>query len=160
MSAALELIRTVEANGGQLRVENGWLIVAPEEAAAPVMKELRQHKAEIVGLLQLASIPPIDPAEWRQPFKAWLNARCFRTSRWFTAVYALHDVYCDWEIAQNGVPCDRDLFLGLLAECGFLVGDNGAALVPGLTLRADMEAFNLAMKGSAIERSGVRNEAA
>ncbi len=160
MSAALELIRTVEANGGQLRVENGWLIVAPEEAAAPVMKELRQHKAEIVGLLQLASIPPIDPAEWRQPFKAWLNARCFRTSRWFTAVYALHDDYCDWEIAQNGVPCTCETFLGLLAECGFLVGDNGAALVSGLALRHDMEAFKVTMQGDAIEPKRAGSKAA
>jgi hypothetical protein len=51
MSAALELIRTVEANGGQLRVEDGWLVIAPEDAATPVLEELRQHKAELIAEL-------------------------------------------------------------------------------------------------------------
>ena len=41
MSTALELIRAVEANGGLIRVEDGWLVIAPEDAAAPVMEELR-----------------------------------------------------------------------------------------------------------------------
>jgi len=29
MSTALELIQIVEANGGHLRVEDGWLVIAP-----------------------------------------------------------------------------------------------------------------------------------
>jgi len=45
MNAALELIRTVEANGGQLRVDGEYLVIAPEAAAAPVIEELRQHKS-------------------------------------------------------------------------------------------------------------------
>jgi len=52
MRTAQELIRTVVANGGQLRVEDGWLVIAPEDAATPVLEELRQHKAEIIGLLE------------------------------------------------------------------------------------------------------------
>ena len=107
-----------------------------------------------------ASIPPIDPAEWREPFKAWLNSHCFRTPRWFTAVYALHDDYCDWEIVQNGVPCTREMFLGLLAHCGFLVGDNGAALVSGLAMRKDIEAFNLTMQAAALQPKGAGSKAA
>jgi hypothetical protein len=51
MSAALDLIRTVEANGGQLRVEDGWLVIAPGEAAASVIEELRQHKGELMAEL-------------------------------------------------------------------------------------------------------------
>ena len=51
MSAALELVYAVEANGGRFRVEGEYLVIAPEEAAAPVMEELRLHKAEIVELL-------------------------------------------------------------------------------------------------------------
>jgi len=160
MSAALELIRTVEENGGQLRVEDGWLIVAPQEAAAPVIEALRQHKAEIIGLLESASIPPIDPAEWRKPFARWLNSACVRSPRWFTAVYALHEDYCDWEIAQKGVPCTRETFLGLIAECGFLVDDNGAALVSGLALQKDVEDFNQAMRENAKYSSTTRSEAA
>ena len=51
MNAALELVRAVEANGGRLRVEDGWLVIAPGNAAGPVIEELRQHKAEIIDLL-------------------------------------------------------------------------------------------------------------
>jgi len=49
MSAALELIRAVEANGGRIRVEDGWLVIAPEDAAAPVMEELRQPRPKLSG---------------------------------------------------------------------------------------------------------------
>ncbi|MGO9325223.1 MAG: hypothetical protein ACLP07_11740 [Terracidiphilus sp.] len=51
MSAALELIRTVEANGGHFRVDGEYLVIAPGEAAAPVMEELRQHKSELLAEL-------------------------------------------------------------------------------------------------------------
>ena len=51
MSAALELIWTVEANGGRFRVDGEYLVIAPGEAAAPVMEELRQHKAELLAEL-------------------------------------------------------------------------------------------------------------
>jgi hypothetical protein len=51
MSAALELIRTVEANGGHLRVDGEYLVIAPGEAAASVIDELRQHKAELMAEL-------------------------------------------------------------------------------------------------------------
>jgi len=51
MSAALELIRTVEANGGCFRVDGEYMVIAPGEAATPVMEELRQLKPEIIELL-------------------------------------------------------------------------------------------------------------
>ena len=51
MNAALELIRAVEANGGRFRVDGEYLVIAPGEAAAPVMEELRQHKAELLAEL-------------------------------------------------------------------------------------------------------------
>jgi len=51
MSAALELIRTVEANGGCFRVDGEYLVIAPGEAATPVMEEVRQLKPEIIELL-------------------------------------------------------------------------------------------------------------
>jgi hypothetical protein len=58
MSAALELIQIVEANGGQLRVEDGWLVIAPGDAAEPVIEELRQHKPEIIELLAQRPVMP------------------------------------------------------------------------------------------------------
>jgi hypothetical protein len=51
MSTALELIRTVEANGGHFRVDGEDLVIAPRNAAEPVMKELRRLKPEIIELL-------------------------------------------------------------------------------------------------------------
>ena len=55
MSAAFVLIRAVEANGGYIRVDGEYLVIAPGDAAEPVIEELRQHKAEIIGLLQIVS---------------------------------------------------------------------------------------------------------
>jgi hypothetical protein len=144
MSAALELIRAVEANGGRIRVEDGWLVIAPEDAAAPVMEELRQHKAEIIGLLESASIPPDDPAEWRKPFAKWLNSACVCNPRCFGGVGCLHIAFCEWEAGRDGVPCNRDTFELLLKELGFLMGEvAGVVLVSGLTFREDAEAVGL-----------------
>jgi hypothetical protein len=144
MSAALELIRAVEANGGRIRVEDGWLVIAPEDAAAPVMEELRQHKAEIIGLLESASIPPDDPAEWRKPFAKWLNSACVCNPRCFGGVGCLHIAFCEWEAGRDGVPCNRDTFELLLKELGFLMGEvAGVVLVSGLTFREDAEAVEL-----------------
>jgi hypothetical protein len=90
----------------------------------------------------------VDPAEWRAPFKEWLRARCICAPRWFTAIYALHDDYCNWEIALEGVPCTHDMFLQLLTDSGFLVdGSEKAALVSGLVLLQDVYDFNLTVNG-------------
>lgn len=144
MNAAFELIRAVEANGGRLRVEDGWLVIAPEDAAAPLMEELRQHKAEIIGLLESASTPPDDPAEWRKPFAKWLDSACVRNSRCFGGVACLHIAFCEWEAGRGGVPCNRDTFELLLKQLGFLMGEvGGVVLVSGLTFREDAEAVGL-----------------
>jgi hypothetical protein len=144
MSAAVELIQTVKANGGQIRVEDGWLVVAPEEAAAPMIEELRQHKAEIISLLDSASIPPHDPAEWQEPFVRWLDSACVLSPRCFGGVACLHIAFCEWESGRGEVPCTRDTFERLLRELGFLVGEvAGLVLVSGLILREDFEAVGL-----------------
>lgn len=59
MNTALELIQVVEANGGHFRVDGECLVIAPGEAAAPVMEELRQLKAEL--LAELARRPNLPP---------------------------------------------------------------------------------------------------
>jgi len=144
MNTALELIRTVEANGGQLRVEDGWLVIAPEHAATPVLEELRLHKGEIIGLLQPNGVPSNDPAEWRKPFARWLDSACVRHPRCFGGVGCLHIAFCEWEVRQGEVPCTRDAFEHLLDESGFLVGEvAGVVLVSGLTFREDAEAVGL-----------------
>jgi hypothetical protein len=144
MSAAFELIRAVEANGGRLRVEDGWLVIAPEDAAASLMEELRLHKAEIIGLLESDCIPPDAPAEWRKPFAKWLDSACMRHPRCFGGVACLHIAFCEWEAGRGGVACNRDTFELLLKELGFLMGEvAGVVLVSGLTFREDAEAVGL-----------------
>jgi hypothetical protein len=136
MSAALELIETVRANGGRLRIERNSLVIAPDTAALPILADLRQHKSEIIQLLR------DDPAERRKPFVRWIDSACALHPRVFGGVSALHRYFCEWELAQGGVPCTRETFLCLLHELGFLTGEiEGVTLVSGLALRVDAESF-------------------
>jgi len=49
----------------------------------------------------------------------------------------------------GGVPCDRETFVCLLEESGFLVGNiAGELLVSGLTFRDDVEASLAAVGGN------------
>jgi len=51
MNEAEELIRIVESRGGRLTIEGSKLVIEPEEAALPLVEELRSHKGEILELL-------------------------------------------------------------------------------------------------------------
>ena len=62
MSAALELVKAVEANGGRLTVAGEHLVIEPREAGISLLNELRRHKPEIVALLQRHTVS--DPAGW------------------------------------------------------------------------------------------------
>lgn len=89
-----------------------------------------------------ASIPPHDPAEWREPFVRWLDSACVLSPRCFGGVGCLHIAFCEWESGRGGVPCNRETFELLLTERGFLVGEvAGMVLVSGLTFREDFEAY-------------------
>lgn len=58
MSAALELIHAVESAGGRFMVDGGRLGIVPATAAAPVMEEIRRHKAELMAeLAQRPAMP-------------------------------------------------------------------------------------------------------
>jgi hypothetical protein len=58
MTVILELIQTVEAAGGRFMIDGDRLGIVPANAAAPVMEELRKHKAELLAeLLARHSIP-------------------------------------------------------------------------------------------------------
>jgi hypothetical protein len=144
MTAALELIRTVEAHGGQLRVEDGWLVIAPQDAAEPLIEELREHKAEIIRVLRARDIPAHDPAEWREPFARWMDVACVRSPRCFGGVGCLHIAFCEWATNHGDVTCTRDTFERLLEELGFLIGEvAGVVLVSGLTFTEDIQAAGL-----------------
>ena len=145
MSTALELIQTVRANGGRMRVDGDSLVIAPDSAALPIVDELRQRKEEIIRLLEnRPAFPAADPEEWRAPFDEWLNSDCALHPRAFGGVTALHLAYCEWESTRNGVPCSRETFAALLAETGFLMGEiEGTLLVSGLIFKGDAAAFSL-----------------
>jgi hypothetical protein len=139
MSAAAELIEAVKANGGQLRVEDGYLVIAPKEAAAPVLEDLRRHKAEIIGLLSHADAPRVDAGPWGEDFKRWARERCAARKRHSDAGgigYLLLD-FAQWATRNNSIPCDRKTFEALLTDSGFRCVD-GLAL--GLVLRDDLQA--------------------
>lgn len=51
MNSVPELIRAVESAGGRFIVDGGRLGIVPATAAAPVMEELRQYKAELIAEL-------------------------------------------------------------------------------------------------------------
>jgi hypothetical protein len=137
MSAALELIRTVEANGGHLRVEDGWLVIAPEDAAAPVIEELRQHKSEIIDLLQRRP-DTLAGSLQDDGWGLWLLERCVFRDRWWGGTGALHLDFASWCITHmRPVPASRRAFVAVLQSEGFQVTSDG--LVYGLILKADLE---------------------
>jgi hypothetical protein len=142
MSAALDLIETVKANGGRMRVEGDSLVIAPDSAALPIVDELRQHKGEIIRLLESRPVVSAhDPEAWRVPFVEWLDSQCALHERAFGGLVSLHLAFCEWEHARGGVPCTHQTFGALLAELGFLTGEiEGVSLISGLTLREEVEA--------------------
>ncbi len=61
MSTAMELIRAVEANGGQMQVEGDCLVIAPEDAATPLLDALRRHKVKSLVFCKVAALRPQIP---------------------------------------------------------------------------------------------------
>lgn len=138
MSAALELIRTVEANGGHFRVDGEYLVIAPKDAAEQVIDELRQYKSEIIDLLQNR---PDTPAESSldDGWGLWLLERCVFRDRWWGGIGALYLDLASW-LASHGrsVPASRRAFVTALQTKGFHVTSDG--LVYGLILKDALEA--------------------
>ena len=139
MSTAMELIRAVEANGGQMRVEGDCLVIAPEDAATPLLDALRRHKVEIIGLLQSRGASPADtPID--EGWEFWLKERCVYRDHWWGGTGALYRDLADW-CAANGRPLSapwRAFLVALRAE-GFQITSDG--LIYGLILKADFEAY-------------------
>jgi hypothetical protein len=137
MSAALDLIRTVEANGGRLRVDGEYLVIAPKDAAEPLIDQLRQHKSEIIDLLQKR--PDATESAQDDGWGIWLLERCVFVDRWWGGTGALHLDFASWCIAHSRpIPASRRAFVAVLQSEGFQVTSDG--LVYGLILKADLEA--------------------
>ncbi len=60
-STAAELVQIVESAGGRFKIDGDRLGIVPGKAAEPVMESLRQHKREIINLLQTRSDSEPDP---------------------------------------------------------------------------------------------------
>ena len=60
MNSVPELIQAVESAGGRFMIDRDRLGIAPAAAAAPLIDELRQHKAEL--LAELLARRPAMPA--------------------------------------------------------------------------------------------------
>ena len=142
MNAALQLIKAVEANGGTLRIDGNTLVIAPDSAGVAIIAELRQHKREIIQLLERRmGMRADDPEEWRSDFVLWLDSDCTLHPRCFSGLSSLHLAFCEWEQARREVPCTRETFAAMLYELGFLMGEvEGTTLVSGLILKDDLEA--------------------
>jgi hypothetical protein len=137
MSTALELVQAVEANGGRFRVDGEYLVIAPEDAAAPVMEELRLHKAEIIDLLRNRDATPAEiPTDDLLPGE-WLLENCLYRDRWWGGVGCLHLDLSRW-CAAHGRPApeSRRTFIAALQAEGFQLTSDG--LVVGLVLREDV----------------------
>jgi hypothetical protein len=141
MNAALEVIKKVEANGGRLWAEDGWIVIEPAKAAAPLIEELKAFKPEILKLLQSdsAGMDAHDPACWQADFTRWLAANCVSREgkQDSQSVGSLHVDFCEWATTHDSVPCRRSVFEQLLASSGLCVADG---LVQGLALLAEIQA--------------------
>jgi hypothetical protein len=138
-ASAFELIRAVEANGGQLRVDGGYLVIAPGRAAALVMEGLRERKPEIVALLQSRTEQETEPAPDSDALGLWMLARCVYRDRCWDGLGALHLNHARW-CADCGrpVPASRRAFVAAIQAQGFEVTADG--FVYGLILAEDWEA--------------------
>jgi hypothetical protein len=92
----------------------------------------------------LDAAPAHDPAEWRAPFARWMDSVCAFHPRCSGGLNVLHSAYSDWELAHDGVPPTRDIFVALLMERGFRITViHGTALVEGLALCMDVDLYFL-----------------
>lgn len=150
MKQAFELIRTVEEQGGHFRVEGGFLVISPEEAALSVLELLREHKHEIIAVLTSGRSAgnPEDRASaffdgptardfraWAEDFHRWTLDQCVWRPRDFGRIGALCADFGCWALEHDSAPCQRTTFEALLADAGFLFADG---MVSGLILKADL----------------------
>ena len=132
MSRAAELIRGIESIGGEIWVDGTELVISPGDVAVLVLEELRQHKVEIIALLDSrnSSADRTDDSLDGE----WMLERCVYRDRWWGGVGALYLDLARW-LAERGkaVPASRLSFVRALQTEGFQVTSDG--LVYGLTLK-------------------------
>lgn len=136
MSAALEVIKAIEANGGRVTVEGDRLVIVPRQAGIPLLPQLRAYKPEIVALLQKRAS---DPETWRAGFFAWVLESCELREGCedSQSVASLLLDFAEWcAVHDADAPC-RVMFERLLSDSGFPLKDG---LAVGVVLKLDLEA--------------------
>jgi hypothetical protein len=131
-AAAWELVSFIERKGGRFAIEGDELVIRPGDAAMPVINELRQHKTEIIALLQSRTANPDELLHGE-----WLLEECvFIDARW-GGIGALYLSLAHWS-ARHGrpLPKSRAAFVTALQAEGFQVTSDG--LVYGLVLKSDV----------------------
>jgi hypothetical protein len=96
---------------------------------------IRQNSAQATTQLP-PILPVVDPFPWAEDFQKWTLARCVYRDRCFGGIGSLHRDFCEWAIACEEPPCNRQIFEQLLDNAGFLSADG---MVSGLILREDFE---------------------
>lgn len=136
MSAALEVIKAIEANGGRVTVEGDRLVIVPRQAGILLLPQLREHKPEILALLQKRAG---DPETWRAGFVAWVLDSCALREDYedSQSVASLLIDFAEWCAAHHVDAPRREPFERLLSGSGFPLKDG---LAIGLILRVDLEA--------------------
>jgi len=160
---AVELIRAVEQRGGRIRVEDGNLKIAPREATAPLLEQLRAFKLEIIAALQQPPEPAEDYAEdLRAPFGQWVDSECVTGIQFAGNLRLLLIDFCEWLSARNVQPCPPEMFAGLARELGCIVGTvpTGETLVMGLASRVGLEGYIVPRQRAAVAPRAGRRAAA
>lgn len=120
-------------------MEGDNLKISPRAAALPMMQQLKARKLEIIAILRGVSVEYL---KWREPFTQWIESSCIFHPLWFGGLTCLHRQFSEWMNTRDGDPCDRESFIRLLRESGYLMGRvEGTILVSGLALRDDVEAY-------------------
>lgn len=147
MSAAA-LVRELEAAGGSLRLVGGEVKAMIPPGAATLLPQLREHKAEIVELLESSQPRHSDMAavelvqdeigRWDYALHVWTQARCAWRERSWGSLSKLYESQVAWA-HQTGQPFapDAETFMAILMSLGFHV-DGG--MVYGLIFKADANA--------------------
>jgi hypothetical protein len=142
MNAAGDLIHQVERMGGTLLVDGEWLVIRPKEAAAPLLEELRLHKAAIIRILRDRKSAQT-PAPDKDSLWDWLLERCVLCDQASSGLGPLHLDFARWCAAKSvSNPGTRDQFRELLCSEGFESTEHstGEVMVPRLILKSDYEA--------------------
>jgi hypothetical protein len=152
MNSIPELIQAVESAGGRFMVDGDRLGIVPSSSAAPMLAELRQHKPEIIALLQSRTEQETESEPDSDALGLWMLARCVYRDRCWGGVGALHLDLARW-CADCGrpMPASRRAFVMMLQAEGFEVTADGD-FVYGLILASDWEAhehYRAAPAGSA-----------